>query len=410
MGIEGNTDCILHIFSYLDRESLSNLAHACRTAHKQYHKLFGNDENQVLTFRILVNDSKLGALTPQPDYLISLVASQIGRWAMQSDANAHMFAKYCRRGMWGLLDLALGPAKCKLSFRELDKWRHMRRSAMHHVTDLIDRCVGAQWNATPDFWDGGVSDPITITACATMTYYQLCLYGELFLPALKSCILSEDGSVPLYAQPEIRLTAVRGLFSDRPFQNTDEVITIRRTKDDTQTPLSFSDSLPETFTKPTWKDRSNYDNIEGGDRMLDNILAIRHLLYTTKFTEAFRQLSEDLSTATGTGAIGDTVYYNRANQLKIESLWVSCLLLSGNEGMLHFGRSIGREDLQISEDWAKSLKELWEKLKYKKRKTMLNKEYVSARQHFTVDGLHKLCRIALWPDLLGDMNILMQAE
>lgn len=58
----------------------------------------------------------------------------------------------------------------------------MRFSIINPVTDIIDKCVGRQWNDTPDFWDGGVSDAYTVEAEASETLFHLAIYGELFAP------------------------------------------------------------------------------------------------------------------------------------------------------------------------------------------------------------------------------------
>lgn len=380
-----------------DIEDLLNLASTCR----HFRNSPAKTPPQIV-FRLLVGSARLGCWSPHPDYLVSGVASQIGRWAMQSDGNARIFEKYCRRGMWGLLDLALGPANCGLTLKAAKNLRETREYHMHPVIDLIDKCVGTQWNTTPDFWHGGVSDAFTIVACSTMTYFQLCLYGELFRPALESFILHDK--IPLYAQPEIRLTAVRGLFSDRPFESTDEPVVLQY-KDGSETRLCFCD-LPQPVNEPIWKERSDYDRFDGGDRMTDSILAIRHLLYKNKFTEAFEKFSEDLGAASGTDTIEDTVYYNRQSELKEDALWVSCLLLSGNEGMKHFGRSIQCEKPGIDKDWADSMRRLWSVLKEERCRSKLSKDFVNAVPRW----LGHIHRTSLWPDLLGDMNIFFQAE
>jgi hypothetical protein len=47
-------------------------------------------------------------------------------------------------------------------------------------TDLIDRCVGQQWYAQADFWDGGVEDAATLYAEPAEVVFRMLIYGELF--------------------------------------------------------------------------------------------------------------------------------------------------------------------------------------------------------------------------------------
>jgi hypothetical protein len=57
------------------------------------------------------------------------------------------------------------------------------------IADMIGRCAGAQWCATPNFWDGGVSDAATISVEPTRPLFQIIIYGELFCSTMRAALV-----------------------------------------------------------------------------------------------------------------------------------------------------------------------------------------------------------------------------
>ena len=51
---------------------------------------------------------------------------------------------------------------------------------------MIDRCAGAQWYSTPNFWNGGVSQPATISVEPEIALFQIIIYGELFCSSMRA--------------------------------------------------------------------------------------------------------------------------------------------------------------------------------------------------------------------------------
>jgi hypothetical protein len=117
---------------------------------------------------------------PSPHFLVTATARELGNWARESPANEAELATRLEHGIDGLLDLAL--RHCGLTMQHIRQLYRQRFSTINPVTDLIDKCVGSQWYATPDFWNGGVDDAYTIYADPPATLFHLALYGELFGP------------------------------------------------------------------------------------------------------------------------------------------------------------------------------------------------------------------------------------
>ncbi|KAK8080133.1 hypothetical protein PG997_007951 [Apiospora hydei] len=125
---------------------------------------------------------------PSPHYLVTAVARELGRWARRSAANEQRLALCLREGLDGLLELATGEADCGLTLARIRELHALRFSLMNPVTDVIDKCVGEQWYAIPDFWNGGVDDAYTIDSAPSETLFHLAIYGELFGPDLDAVL------------------------------------------------------------------------------------------------------------------------------------------------------------------------------------------------------------------------------
>lgn len=115
---------------------------------------------------------------PSPHFLVTATARELGDWARESVANEIELATRLEDGIDGLLDLSL--KHCGLTMERIRQLHLQRFSIINPVTDLIDKCVGSQWYATPNFWNGGVDDAYTIAADPPAALFHLALYGELF--------------------------------------------------------------------------------------------------------------------------------------------------------------------------------------------------------------------------------------
>jgi hypothetical protein len=117
---------------------------------------------------------------PSPHFLVTATARELGHWARKSQANEDELATRLEEGIDGLLDLVL--EHCGLTMERIREMHLQRFSIINPVTDVIDKCVGAQWYALPNFWSGGADDAYTISADPPTTLFHLALYGELFGP------------------------------------------------------------------------------------------------------------------------------------------------------------------------------------------------------------------------------------
>lgn len=61
----------------------------------------------------------------------------------------------------------------------------MKFDTINPIVDLIDKSIGEQWSDTPNFWDGGVEDPATISVDPPETFFHLVIYGGLFALAFE---------------------------------------------------------------------------------------------------------------------------------------------------------------------------------------------------------------------------------
>ena len=117
---------------------------------------------------------------PAPFLLVAATSRELGHWARRSDANELELATKLEGGMPALMGLAL--EHCGLTMQRIRELHLMRFSIINPVSDVVDKCVGTQWYAHEDFWDGGVSDAYTIHSEPLQTVFHLAIYGELFAP------------------------------------------------------------------------------------------------------------------------------------------------------------------------------------------------------------------------------------
>lgn len=139
---------------------------------------------------------------PSPLFLAAATARELGQWARQSDANEAEFRSRLEEGNDALLELAV--EHCGLTMERIRELHLMRFSIINPVTDVIDKCVGEQWYATPDFWNGGVSDAYTIDSEPHETVFHLSIYGELFGPDLEALLDQNTSARKLSVETRIQ--------------------------------------------------------------------------------------------------------------------------------------------------------------------------------------------------------------
>ncbi|TFY54561.1 hypothetical protein EVJ58_g8791 [Rhodofomes roseus] len=198
-------DVLLFLPTYLrDIEDFINLAATCHLLHD-----LSLHTSPRTILKLAAAASKI-FFRPDPWFLVAATARQVGEWASRSPENTAELRAAFRKGMDGLLELALEHAG--LTMERIRELHEMRFSTINPVVDLIDKCVGAQWYATPNFWNGGVDDAWTLSMDPPETFFHLATYGELFAPAFD--IFLETGAVPEVLDVDTRLEFVKYCIPD----------------------------------------------------------------------------------------------------------------------------------------------------------------------------------------------------
>ena len=167
-------DLLLALAAHLhDIEDFMNLSSTCRTLHSS---LAFTSPRTI--FRLAASASRI-FFRPSPHFLVAAVARQMGAWASRSKKNTLALREACQGGMLGLEDLCLAHAE-GITMQRVRELHALRFSTINPVVDLIDQCVGQQWYATPNFWDGGVEDAYTVYADPPENFFHLAIYGGLF--------------------------------------------------------------------------------------------------------------------------------------------------------------------------------------------------------------------------------------
>ena len=282
--------------------------------------------------------------------------------------------------MSGLLELCLTEASCGLTIARVRELYELRMSTINPVTDLIDKCIGIQWYATPNFWHGGASDAYTLHSDPSETFFHLCIYGELFGEAMDQCVTT--GTVPKYAQPANRMAFVKYCIA------------------------GLRDGADENgLGRPRHE-------------WTDSMLSLEWLLKSHKFNRVWSEVSKQLSSTLELGRVfwdGDDFEaemrydYGSAPTNTMRSseglsrrmaVWRACFVYSGfagltqlaRSGLGEFGKPVG--DLNVS--FAGRMTELWRSLS-----TSDTNEHL---KHVTFTDGWSTYRTANWPDLKSDLG------
>ncbi|KAF2836517.1 hypothetical protein M501DRAFT_1040566 [Patellaria atrata CBS 101060] len=167
-------DILIALPEYLhDIEDFKNISSTCRALRSLFSKT-----HPSTIFHLAVAASRI-FFRPSPEFLVAAVSRELGDWARQSPTNAALLKATLKEGNQGLLSLALKHTP-GISMSRVRALHILRFSAINPTADLIDKCVGKQWYATPNFWTGGVDDAYTIYADPDLGVFHLATYGGLF--------------------------------------------------------------------------------------------------------------------------------------------------------------------------------------------------------------------------------------
>ncbi|EME38618.1 hypothetical protein DOTSEDRAFT_75396 [Dothistroma septosporum NZE10] len=245
-------------------EDYTNLSSSsCRLRRCMHH----TSPNTIL--RLAEAQSKI-FFRPSPHFLVAATARELGNWARMSKTNEHQLAAICLKGIDGLLELAL--EHCGLTMDRIRQMHQMRFDLFNPITDIVDKCVGEQWTALPDFWNGGVDDSYTISSEPSDTLFHLVIYGELFGPDFDAVLNQETGVPKLsvdtrlefmkYCLPDFAVEAGHGRVRDGSVDSRRVVQPVGpyAPDEDGETPHHLNNNLALTWLirssrwRPHWKE------------------------------------------------------------------------------------------------------------------------------------------------------------
>ncbi|KAI1345377.1 hypothetical protein F5Y01DRAFT_309105 [Xylaria sp. FL0043] len=309
---------------------------------------------------------------PSPHFVVTATARELGNWARKSDANEKELALKLEEGVDGLLELALD--HCGLTMERIRDLHLLRFSLINPVADIIDQCVGKQWFATPNFWDGGVDDAYTIRAEPSDTLFHLAIYGELFAPDFEP-ILNKDSNVRRL-RVETRLEFIKycvpdiacHLYGHTPFAGA-------------RLPDGTID--PRRAVKPT----GPYAEDGSGDPPFtnDNNIALTWVIKSSRFRPRYKELRAKAGVPEFQEDFDDTWWYdeNSTGDWR-QRFWENIMICQGLEGL-----GMLRPDTE--HQWPEKIREWRDKI------AKLDKEPPSTKvgRQATLE----------YPYLLGDLRI-----
>ncbi|KAL9639098.1 MAG: hypothetical protein Q9204_001247 [Flavoplaca sp. TL-2023a] len=180
------TDILVLLPSHLANiEDFKELSSTCRQFRAICHSVSPN-----LILRLAAASSRT-FFRPDPYFLVAATAKQIGYWALQNEENAAQLRQALKHGIGRLFDLCI--EKAGLSMDDIRRLQTSRFTVINPVTDLIDRCAGAQWYDVDDFWNGGRSDAETIDCEPERALFEIAIYGSLFHATLEANLEGRQG-------------------------------------------------------------------------------------------------------------------------------------------------------------------------------------------------------------------------
>lgn len=173
------TELLLLLPQFLHNiEDYTNLSSTCR----QFRSVCSRTSGRTI-LRLAAASSRT-FFRPDPHFLIAATVRQVSDWALLDLHNRGTLRRALQEGVYSLLDLCI--EKAELTMDDIRRLHASRFSLINPVSDMIDRCAGAQWYQNPEFWYGGVSNPATISIEPARSLFQFVIYGELFASSMRA--------------------------------------------------------------------------------------------------------------------------------------------------------------------------------------------------------------------------------
>lgn len=144
-------------------------------------------------------------------FLIAATSRRLSQCVLGNPSLTEQLVKAFQSGVDGLYEFCLDHSGITLA--EIRKWHLARFSIINPLSDIIDKMAGKQWYDTPNFWDGGVSEALTIHTEADRAALQIIIYGELFEGSFQPFLEPDSGALP-YFGPNVRLEYVKYCIPD----------------------------------------------------------------------------------------------------------------------------------------------------------------------------------------------------
>jgi hypothetical protein len=192
-------DILITLPQYLANiEDYMNTSSTCRTLRECMAKATPNTILQMAAAQTNV------FFRPSPHFLVAATAQELGNWARSSNENEAILQYKLEGGIDSLMELCL--EHCGLTMQSIRELHLMRFSIINPVTNIIDQCVGEQWYAVDNFWDGGRSDAYTIRSDPPVTFFHLAIYGELFGPDFEAFLTPDSQARRLSVSTRLQYT------------------------------------------------------------------------------------------------------------------------------------------------------------------------------------------------------------
>ncbi|KAL2870383.1 uncharacterized protein BJX67DRAFT_378358 [Aspergillus lucknowensis] len=175
---------------YIDNiETFTNAASSCRTLRAAFAATLPS------TILRLAAASAPTFFSPHPHFLVAASIRPVSDWALGNEERTKLLRDALHGGIYRLYDFCL-----EYGGLTLDRIRqtHLTRfSILNPLSDKIDKMAGDQWMKTPRFFEGGVSEAVTLYTDAERAALQIIIYGELFGRSMEA-YLSPAGKLPSF--------------------------------------------------------------------------------------------------------------------------------------------------------------------------------------------------------------------
>jgi len=282
-------EILLLVPQHLHRlEDLVNLSSTCR---KFYAACSTTSPRAILR---LAAASSRTFFRPDPHFLIAATVRQVSDWALLNSENTETLHHAMQEGVYSLLALCVD--KAQLSMDDIRRLHATRFSLINPLSDMIDRCAGTQWYAAPDFWNGGVSDPNTISLEPTRSLFQIAIYGELFASSM-SAFLEPELGLPRFDH-DFRMDYIKYCIPD-PMCGSYEGMTvlavgpyIKLDEPSTHNKLMPEHNLDQVNLNHVLDGRYKYNKLMPEEEF--DQVGLNHLLRCRTWTEAWSSVREEI--------------------------------------------------------------------------------------------------------------------